>query len=92
MSDNSEDLQREVAALRAEVAGLRKTIHNVAIAIGVILLVGLVPGLGALAIGLAFIVVAFVLFFGTIGAALGTWTGRATRGERRHATPAPPLR
>ena len=91
MSDNNEDLQREVVALRTEVAGLRKTIHNVAIAIGVILLVALVPGLGAIAIALAFIVVVFVLFFGTIGAVLGKWTGRAIRGERRAPTPFPPL-
>jgi hypothetical protein len=92
MKDTHEDLEHQVAELRAEVAALRRTIINGFIVLGVILVIGCIPGLGAVASVLgafALIIVVFVLIFGTIGAALGSLAGRAYRAGRRSSTAAP---
>jgi uncharacterized membrane protein len=94
MKGTQEDLERQVKELRAQVAALRKTIINGFIVLGIILAIGCVPGLGLIGMVLgavALVVVVFVLFFGTIGAALGWLAGHAVRAVRRPPASAPPL-
>jgi hypothetical protein len=83
MNETHEALERQVTELRSEVARLRRIIKNGLIAIGAVVVALCVPGLGVVAIALA----VFVFIFGTIGAFLGSWTGRAIRRARREHPP-----
>ena len=86
MDGTQDDLERKVLELRAQVAGLRRTIINGFIALAGLLVILLVPGLNILGSILGILVIifaAFVMIFGTIGAVLGSCTGRAIRRTRR---------
>jgi hypothetical protein len=73
-------VEDELMQLRAEVARLRRTLVGGFVAMAVILLVlYAAPWLGLLAMGLALLVVVV----GTIGAGLGTITGRVIRATRK---------
>ena len=94
MPDQQPNLERQLAELRAEVAAsraenaeLKRTIKIIAIVFGAILLVASVPILGVVVVAIAVVLALFVLIFGTIGAKLGIWTGRALR-SRHRLTPA----
>lgn len=84
MNNAQEDLEKQMTELRAEVAKFRQTMLYGFIGLGVILLVGLcAPWLGALAIGLAILVVIIV----TVSAALGSMAGKAVNKARAGKRP-----
>jgi hypothetical protein len=93
MKGTNEDLERQIAELRAQVVELKRSVVKGFIALGVVLILSFVPGIGLLGtilVGAPIVVFVFVLVFGTIGAKLGTWTGRAIRAGQRPPTPSPP--
>src|ERR1700735_4685493 len=86
MNDKPEEIEKELAKLRAEVVRLKRTVVTVLIVSVATLGLLCIPGVGFVVLGLILLAIPLALFifvFGTAGAYLGAFTGRVIRCFRR---------